>query len=373
MKKLMIYLALLLPALAMAQSGAYSLKVKLVEEDEFTKAQLSSPISPSKVVDVKNGSFEFTGTLEDPVLVYLTVDRKVEGKRKSEGYWMYLEPGNIGLESATSFLADAKVTGSKINLEYNKLKAALKPIEDRKKLFETKLKALTDGKETNEHLEVGVAKAREAIEADFAKVYLRCYQENLDNFLGLAALDKYVGKVVNYRATVPLFEKLSPEVKATKDGKKMAAHLAVLKKTDIGTKAIDFTQLDVNGKPVKLSDFKGKYVLVDFWASWCVPCREENPNVLKAYNNYHSKGLEILGVSIDTENLKEKWLNAIEADQLPWKQVSDLKSPNEAGKIYGVNAIPQNVLVGPDGKVLAKNLTGNALHIKLAEIFDKKS
>lgn len=361
-----------MPSLAMAQSGTYLLKVKLAGKEELVKAQLSCRIFPSQVVNIQNGAFEFTGILEDPVLAYLTIDRKVEGKRKSEAYWLYLEPGTILFESATDSLAHAKVTGSKLNQEFIKLKAALKPIEERKKRFEAKLSSLTEGKPSDELLEANVAKARESLEAEMGKVYLQCHKENLDNFLGFEALDKYLGKVVDYRVAAPLFDQLSAEVKATKEGKKMAEHLAVLKKTDIGKLAVNFTQLDVNGKPVKLSDYKGKYVLVDFWASWCKPCREENPNVLKAYNKYHPKGLEILGVSIDTENLKEKWLNAIAVDQLPWTQVSDLKSPNEAGKIYGINAIPQNVLVGPDGKVVAKNLMGNTLHVKLAEIFEKK-
>ena len=141
-------------------------------------------------------------------------------------------------------------------------------------------------------------------------------------------------------------------------------------KTAVGTLAADFTQNDVKGKPVKLSSFRGKYVLLDFWASWCGPCRAENPNVVKAYNHYKDKGLAILGVSLDGESNRDAWFAAIKKDGLAWTQVSDLKGfKNEAALLYGVDAIPQNFLVGPDGRIVARNLRGEDLEKKLDEIF----
>ena len=137
-----------------------------------------------------------------------------------------------------------------------------------------------------------------------------------------------------------------------------------------GSKAPDFTQTSVDGKPVSLSSFKGKYVLIDFWASWCAPCRAENPNVVKAYDTYKGKGFTILGVSLDGKSTKAAWLAAIQKDGLTWTEVSDLSGwSNEAAKLYGVHAIPQNFLIDPNGNIIGKNLRGEELNKKLASIF----
>lgn len=137
--------------------------------------------------------------------------------------------------------------------------------------------------------------------------------------------------------------------------------------TMVGYKATNFTQPNTEGKQVSLSDFKGKYVLIDFWASWCRPCRMENPNVVAAYNRYKDKGFTILGVSMDSN--RDPWLAAIQQDNLTWTHVSDLKGwGNEVGKLYGVSGIPQNYLIDKEGKIVAKDLRGAALEEKLAEI-----
>jgi peroxiredoxin len=135
----------------------------------------------------------------------------------------------------------------------------------------------------------------------------------------------------------------------------------------VGSAAPDFTMNDTNGKPFKLSSLRGKYVLVDFWASWCGPCRQENPNVVSAYNQFKNKNFTILGVSLDDN--KEKWLKAIAKDQLTWMQVSDLKGwENATVGLYGYDGIPYNVLIDPQGKIIATSLRENALQATLTKV-----
>jgi peroxiredoxin len=139
-----------------------------------------------------------------------------------------------------------------------------------------------------------------------------------------------------------------------------------------GAKAPEFTQVSPEGTPVNLADFKGKYVLLDFWASWCGPCRKENPNVVKLYDKYKAQGFEILGISLDQN--RERWLQAIQADKLTWKHTSDLKGwSNEVSKLYEISAIPKTFLIDPNGVIIARDLRGAALEGKLAEIFASKS
>ena len=123
-----------------------------------------------------------------------------------------------------------------------------------------------------------------------------------------------------------------------------------------------------NGVATRLSSFRGKYVLLDFWASWCGPCRAENPNLVRVFQQYKGKGLHIIGISLDQPNARDRWLKAIHDDRLEWTQLSDLKFwRNEVAVQYGIQAIPQNFLIDPSGKIVAKNLRGESLEATLAK------
>jgi peroxiredoxin len=151
---------------------------------------------------------------------------------------------------------------------------------------------------------------------------------------------------------------------------KLVERRDALAKTAVGAPAPDFTQDQPDGTPLSLSSLKGQLVLIDFWASWCGPCRMENPNVVAMYNKYHDKGFEILGVSLDDD--REAWLQAIEDDGLTWRHVSDVKGwENAVAKEWAVRSIPHTVLVGEDGVIMAKNLRGADLEAKVAEILDR--
>ncbi|MCX8080105.1 MAG: AhpC/TSA family protein [Bacteroidia bacterium] len=160
---------------------------------------------------------------------------------------------------------------------------------------------------------------------------------------------------------------LDEQFKKTKFGQLASERIRIAQGTRVGGVATDFTLPDPNGKQISLSSFRGKYVLVDFWASWCGPCRMENPYVVDAYNQFKDKNFTILGVSLD--NNRERWLDAIQKDGLTWTHVSDLKGwASDVARLYGINAIPQNFLIGPDGVIIAKNLRGHQLSEKLHEV-----
>ncbi|WP_083663578.1 TlpA family protein disulfide reductase [Sphingobacterium sp. B29] len=190
-----------------------------------------------------------------------------------------------------------------------------------------------------------------------------------NNYYGLYLISNFpdnTNKQLNDRNN--MFKKISNDLQKTYLGESILQKIKISKIFEIGEMMPEFEQTDTISKVVKLSQFRGKYVLVDFWASWCAPCRRENPNLVKAYQKYRGKGFEIIGISLD-EN-KEEWLKAIRNDGLKWTQLSDLKSfKNSVAQQLSIQAVPDNFLIDPNGVILAKGLRGDDLSKELERIF----
>lgn len=183
----------------------------------------------------------------------------------------------------------------------------------------------------------------------------------------LKTIQKVGGYYPDYKELRGLYNGLDKSIRKSKDGKAFDYYLKRLENTSVGKKAPGITQLTPEGEPFSLTDLRGKYVLIDFWAAWCPDCRKENPNLVKTYTAFKDKNFEILGVSFDRK--LEDWVKAIKDDNLTWKHISDLQSwQNAAGTLYGVRSIPQNILVDPQGVIIARNLHGEDLNVKLREL-----
>lgn len=375
--KIFIISAMLLtPVIVMAQKVInYTLVGKVGDIPSTAKVYLVYRTAAGRQVDsaeINHGNFSFKGKIDDPIVAHLVINYKGSGLMgKSLSFIkLYLEAGNIEIISPDS-LENAQIKAGQLNADNYTLNQALKPIDEKIEALRKEYRSASDkqkhAQDFNDDLELryrNLQKAQKQVNINFIKA-------NPNSMISLFTL-KDLGEPASIEEVEPLFNILSNQIKSSEEGIKYAAKLAEMKKLPLGSLAPDFSQPDTSGMAVFLHDFKGKYVLVDFWASWCVPCRGENPNLVKAFSDYKDKGFTILGVSLDLPGAKNRWLKAINADHVTWTQLSDLKGwNNEVAKIYAVHAIPENFLVGPDGRIVAKNLRGEDLNKKLKELLDK--
>lgn len=364
----------LLAISANAQQG-FLIKGKITGNHEGKKVILSYPNQAGlkeKIKDstiVKNGSFSFKGKIAGVLAAELVMS--APGKEIDRADWRRFEEMDLQefyLENKVFTVTGpnikrAMIKGGSVQADYLVLKAQLKPVKDKMLPLTEKMRQYyTEGNEKGREelfpqLQA-LAKAKNDVEEDY-------FKKNPDSYVSLYILNNHGG--TDNPSFEANFNKLSARIRNSEMGRELIATINAIKSVDVGQSAKDFVQNNTEDKPVSLSSFKGKYVLLDFWASWCGPCRSEHPSMKMAYQKFKNKGFEIIAVSMD--NKKDAWLKAIAEDGVPWTQVSDLKgTKNQVTLMYGVSAIPQNFLIDPDGKIIAKSLRGDELEKKLTEL-----
>jgi peroxiredoxin len=374
MKKILTNLLLLVPLAGFAQVP-FTIKGKLQNPGEKAIVYLSYeanrgglPVTDS--VKIKNGEFAFSGKVNEVRMGRLTIAHQAESlfKLKGADFAVVLLTGDIDISNADS-LIHATIKGNQLENDFiaiGKLKAAQE--ERRSKLwfgYQATPKAMRDDKTFGEQYEK-VSNEAKANNRNLDFAYIKTHPSSYLSVMLL--LNHATGEPLDTVSNA--YKSVDASVRSRAAGKIVAGILDRRMAILIGGHAPEFSIPDATGSPVTLSSYKGKYVLVDFWASWCKPCRAESPYLVKAYDEYKDKNFTIVSISLDRAEDKQKWLQAIKTDHTErWAQLSDgLANRSPVSSIYHLDLIPQNVLIDPHGVIVGKNLRGEDLQKKLSEV-----
>jgi thiol-disulfide isomerase/thioredoxin len=364
MKKIIVMMGMLLPALLFAQEK-FVIKGKIGQVSAPAKVFLNYQQLPDYAwIDdsavLNNGAFEFKGTANYPVEATLTLRRN--GKvayGKDESCSIFIENGVVTVKGDS--LPNATVKGGKENNSHQQVTAMLKPVKDRRwQLY-------------HEHISIEEYRAKMAqLNEEEKAVYAQFVRTHTNSFVSFRLLRYNYGKKPPVEEVGPLFHLLSDRIKNSEPGKIYGNIIAHWEKVRPGSVAPDFTSLDTLNKPVSLSDFKGKYVLLNFWSTSCGPCMSEKRDLKQTYAAFKGDKFELFDISMSHKNNKEKdwkrWRTIVRNYGLPWINVYG----DEAIEAYGIEATPENILVGPDGRIVAYDVHGEDLNKKLEELLGKK-